>query len=376
MRTLSALLLICCIAGCAALPDSWRYSRTGSAQASLSDKVEELLDQPLIDPLTRFLEEHAAQADSASYQRIARERNSRCRAIGTRYERRAATAQNLQTLRNGYQYSCPEQVDAFAQRQGHVQTEQPSRTEDAQATALPPQASQCYLLFAIRNYQQARPACTASAEAGDAKSQHHLASILRTDRATTEALYWARQSAGSGHPAAQLLLAELYQRGHGAPGDAARALPLLEAAAEQGLAAAQYQAGMAWLNGIGTEPDRAGALHWLKRAAEQDEVAAQLQLAELYFSTPGAEQPEARQWLNRAAMLGSAAAQYRLGVSYLEGNGGPADPLEAYVWLSLALLNGEQRARDGVEQLASQLSPSQLDSARQKINARHHARPH
>ena len=219
------------------------------------------------------------------------------------------------------------------------------------------------------------PACTAAAEAGDAKSQHHLASILRTGRAMTEALHWAQQAAASGHPAAQLLLAELYQRGHGAPGDAARALPLFEAAGEQGLAAAQYQAGMAWLNGIGTEPDRSVALHWLKRAAEQDEVAAQLQLAELYFSTPGAEQPEARQWLNRAAVLGSATAQYRLGVSYLEGSGGPADPLDAYVWLSLALLNGEQRARDGVKQLASQLSPSQLDSARRKINARHHARP-
>lgn len=376
MRTLSALLLICCIAGCAALPDSWRYSRTDPAQPSLSNEVEELLDQPLIDPLTRFLQEHAAQADTTSYQRIARERDSRCRAIGTRYEDRAATAQNLQILRNGYQYSCPEQVETFAQRLSHVQTEQPSHTADAPATALPPQASQCYLLFTIRNYQQAIQACTASAEAGDAKSQHHLASILRTDRAMSEALHWAQKSAAEGYPPGQLLLAELYQRGHGAPGDAGRALPLFEAAAEQGLAAAQYQTGMAWLNGIGTEPDRSTALHWLKRAADQGEVAAQLQLAELYFSTPGAEQPEARQWLKRAAVLGSATAQYRLGVSYLEGSGGPADPLEAYVWLSLALLNGEQRARDGVEQLASQLSPSQLDSARQKINARHHARPH
>lgn len=91
-------------------------------------------------------------------------------------------------------------------------------------------------------------------------------------------------------------------------------------------------------------------------------------LAELYFNHPGEEQQQARRWLQQAANLGSAPAQYRLGVSYLEGSGGPADPVEAYVWLSLALLNGEQRARAGVEQLAGQLSPAQLAAARQRIN--------
>lgn len=373
MRTTFALLLVCCIAGCAVLPDSLRYSRTDTA---LAEAVEQLLDQPLIDPLTRFLHQHAgAHADTTAYQRIARERDSRCRAIATRYAHRAVTAENLQALRNGYQYSCPEQVNAFAQRKPRASSVSASRAEDALATTLPPQTSDCYLLFAISNNQQAIPACTTAAQAGDAKSQHHLASILRSDRSITEALHWARQSAAGEHPPGQLLLAELYQQGHGAPDDARRALPLFEAAAEQGLAAAQYQAGMAWLNGIDTEPDRSVAMRWLKRAAEQDDVAAQLQLAELYSSTPGAEQPDARQWLNRAAVLGSATAQYRLGVSYLEGTGGPADPLEAYIWLSLALLNGEQRARDGVAQLASQLSAGQLDSARQRINANNHIRP-
>ena len=52
MRTLSALLLVCCIAGCAVLPDSLRYSRTDTAVA---ERVEQELDQPLIDPLTGFL---------------------------------------------------------------------------------------------------------------------------------------------------------------------------------------------------------------------------------------------------------------------------------------------------------------------------------
>lgn len=375
MRAIPVLLLMCCVAGCAVLPENMRLSQGSRADAELDEEVERLLDQPRIDPLTQFLQQHAGRhADNPHYHRIQQERDSRCRAIGTRYARQAPTPENLQRLRSGYQYSCPEQVAAFAQRVPSGDAPEISAPELPTARALPTEANDCYLLFSIRNNQQAIPACTAAAQAGDGKSQHHLASLLRSNRALTDALHWAEQSAANGYPPGQLLLAELYQRGQGAPGDADRALALIEEAADQGLAAAQYQAGMAWLNGVGTEPDRAVALRWLERAAGQDNVSAQLQLAELYFNEPDTEQRHARQWLNRAAVLGSATAQYRLGVSYLEGSGGPADPLEAYIWLSLALLNGEQRARSGVEQLASRLSPSQLETARQRINAATHGR--
>lgn len=373
MRIIFALLLTFCMAGCAGLADT-RVSETAPADTALSDTAEQLLDQPLIDPLTRFLEEHANLAQTQAYQYIARERDSRCRAIGTRYAQRAPSAENLHALRSGYQYSCPEQVERFSQRR--QLSPPPAQPRKPTTPELPPQASDCYLLFAIRNAQQALPTCTAAAQAGDAKSQHHLASLLRSNQAFSEALHWAELSAASEYPAGQLLLAELYQRGHGAPGSAGRALPLIETAAEQGLAAAQYQAGIAWLNGIGTEPDRAIALDWLERAAAQDDVAAQLQLAEVYFDVHETGQADARYWLNRAALLGSATAQYRLGVNYLEGSDGPVDLQEAYVWLSLALLNGERRAHAGVEQLAGRLSAEQLDSAHQRINAGAHGRPY
>ena len=374
MRTLPLLLLMCCMAGCAVLPEPLRPAAWQRTDSALQAEVERLLDQPYIDPLTRFLQQHAAQhGDDPGYRRLARERDSRCRAIGTRYARQSPTEDNLQSLRNGYQFSCPEQVQDFARRVAErpAPAAEPSAADAPKPSARPQastQANDCYLLFAIRNYQQAQPACTQAAEAGDARAQHHLASLLRSNRAFTDALYWAEQSSSGGYPPGQLLLAEFYQRGHGAPADRDRALQLIEQAAGQGLAEAQYQAGMAWLNGTGTEPDHAIAQRWLERAAAQDNVAAQLQLAELYFNHPGEEQQQARRWLQQAANLGSAPAQYRLGVSYLEGSGGPADPVEAYVWLSLALLNGEQRARAGVEQLAGQLSPAQLAAARQRIN--------
>src|SRR5690606_39998369 len=95
--------------------------------------------------------------------------------------------------------------------------------------------------------------------------------------------------------------------------------------------------------------------------------SAQMQLPRLHAERT-AEATEVRQWLRRAASLGSGTGQYLLGMSYLEGDGGPADPLEAYVWLSLALLNGEVQAQSAVSQLAARLPPSQLAVARPPPN--------
>lgn len=386
MRALSALLLTCCLAGCATSPEDpspWSSARElgqrliganggNAADSELFEQAERLLDQPLIDPLSRFLDQHAAShAHDQSYQRILDERNSRCRAIGTRYARHAPTAENLALLRSGYRYSCPEQVDTFAQRVAvnPVVAPPPAATPSPLTARQRSQANSCYLLFTIKNYQQALPICTEVAERGDPKAQHHLAEILQLNREPVQALHWARRSAAQQHPPGQLLLAQLYQQGQGTPVDADKALVLIEQAAQSGLAAAQYQAGMAYLDGTGTASDPVKAQRWLERAAGQDHLPAQLQLADLHFNDPGAEQASARQWLRRAASQGSAAAQYRLGASYMDGSGGAPDYTEAYIWLSQALLNGEPRAESRVQSLAGQLTPEQIHIARQRIDA-------
>lgn len=373
MRAIPVLLLTTCLAGCAGLQGG--LSGANDAAGPLHVEAERLLDQARIDPLTDFLQRHASHSRDRDYQRIARERDSRCRAIGTRYARQPASIETLDMLRRGYARSCPEQVEAFARRVASRPAEQETESKRtpvaAQAqperSSVAPGTGDCYLLYAIRNYQQGIPACESAAATGDPKAQHHLATMLR-NQSPADSLRWARQSADRGHAPGQLLLAELYQQGQGVEADPVRALELLEAAARQGLAEAQYQTGMAWLEGVGTEADAEMALRWLERAAGQDETRAQLQLAKMYFGVSGPQQAAARQWLRRAASRGSASAQYQLGMSYLEGTGGPADPLEAYVWLSHALLNGERRAAAGVEQLAGQLSARQLEIARQRIN--------
>src|SRR5690554_5440337 len=269
MRAVYVFIMMSLMAGCSVLPLSGDAPDSRPGQLHL--EAEQLLDQPLIDPLTAFLERYAAtHAQAPEFRRIARERDSRCRAIGTRYSRRAPTPETLDALRTGYQRSCPAQVEAFARRVPPAPAPSPAAPAAPSPAPEAPGTSDCYLLYAIRNTQQALPACTRAAEAGDAKARHHLASLLRTDLAVTEARHWARLAAEAGYPPGQLLYAELLQLDRTDQGDE-QALQLIEAAAEAGLAAAQYQAGMAWLNGVGTGPDRTKAMRWLERAAGQDE---------------------------------------------------------------------------------------------------------
>lgn len=73
--------------------------------------------------------------------------------------------------------------------------------------------------------------------------------------------------------------------------------------------------------------------------------------------------------LRTKAQRGNAVAQYNLGLAYLEGRGTGADPIEAYVWLSLARENGARgRALDN---LIATLDNSTLEAARQQLAERH-----
>jgi chromosome segregation ATPase len=72
--------------------------------------------------------------------------------------------------------------------------------------------------------------------------------------------------------------------------------------------------------------------------------------------------------LRTKAQRGNAVAQYNLGLAYLEGRGIGADPVEAYVWLSLARENGARgRALDN---LIATLDNPTLEAARQQLTER------
>lgn len=69
-------------------------------------------------------------------------------------------------------------------------------------------------------------------------------------------------------------------------------------------------------------------------------------------------------WFHKAATQGNAEGQFRLGWMYKLGRGVPQDPVNAYIWGSLAMSHGESRAGAMCDELAKQLNPSQLAQAK------------
>jgi len=85
------------------------------------------------------------------------------------------------------------------------------------------------------------------------------------------------------------------------------------------------------------------------------------------LSAPAQESSEISS-LRAKAERGNGIAQYNLGLAYAEGRGIAADPLEAFVWLSLARENGARgRALDS---LVASFDRATLDTAEKRLAAR------
>lgn len=334
----------------------------------LAEEIQALFDQKYIDPLTRYMEEHAK--DPSHMENLARarkERDRRCGEIAERYRAKSATTANLDRLERNYRYSCPQVVDEFA-----VQVAEGGKPEpvaevrhqvDTKAT------ENCYLLFAIKNYQEAPAACEPPAKQGDARSQHNLGIVFSVIGRHPEGLKWTKLAVAQGLPEAQLHLGLLHQKGQGVSHDERKALQWFQRAGEQGVAEAQYRAGLSYYRGEGAERDYGKALQWLGRAAEQGYAAAQSHLGEMYTRGKGTEVDgeRAESWLTRAAEQGATDAQYRLGVLYTEGKIIPKDETAAYVWLSVAALAGNRQAEELRDQLARTLAPVRIKEVQHRI---------
>ena len=64
--------------------------------------------------------------------------------------------------------------------------------------------------------------------------------------------------------------------------------------------------------------------------------------------------------LRAKAEHGDATAQFNLGICYHNGQGVTKDYVEAYKWLSLASVGGNENARGLKSELARQMTPEQI----------------
>ena len=126
-----------------------------------------------------------------------------------------------------------------------------------------------------------------------------------------------------------------------------------------------------YVNGQGMPQSSAETLTWYRKAAEQGNVMGQVNLGQMYANGQGVPQSdsEAVAWYRKAAEQGHAAAQRGLGWMYANGRGIPQDAVKAHMWESLALSNGEAKAGALLDEVAKQLTPSQITQAQALAHA-------
>ncbi|WP_409523889.1 tetratricopeptide repeat protein [Nitrincola sp. MINF-07-Sa-05] len=342
MRLLAILCLnVALLSGCANVQreqvagvDVQDNSREGVEQ-----EVRALFEQPFIDPLTRYLERYSTDRARAGFIRqISAERDKRCAVIAARYEEQPRTLESLERYRRGYDYSCSEDVEAFAalvQAATGSKTraqEVASDTDSVPESLTDAQRNECYLLTKIRNFNEARELCIMPAESGDMRSQLNMALISQALRDYPEALRWAR------------LVAERSPE-------------------------ARYVLGQLFANGQGVMQDYAEALTWFQRAANDGHAGSQAALGIMFLKGEGvaANPLTARQWLLKAARQNDGRAQYYLGEMSEMGVLAERDPMQALAWYDLSNRNGYRDARTKMESLSKQVDPEKFSQAQAQV---------
>lgn len=260
------VLLIWLLSGCAGVntdrpaeTSSDLTDRTGEAKKkasegdqagppSFQEEWQALFEQPYIDPLTDYLEEHGSDTERESIvQKVEEERERRCQAIAAEYASEPATEAVLERYRAGYAYSCPQQVTEFAERVSRKASGDGTSgtvTDDAPGNSSAPSPDEqqalgdCYLLTSIRNYSAAREACLEPAEAGDIRSQANMALIAHAFEDYATAMAWAEKAAPASSEASYLI-GRMYAAGRGVEQDIEQAVYWYSKAAGQGHREAQ-----------------------------------------------------------------------------------------------------------------------------------------
>jgi len=175
------------------------------------------------------------------------------------------------------------------------------------------------------------------ASAGDPAAQFVLARIYERGQGLhadiNKAEQWLRQSAASGNAGAQFHLAELLLH-RNSPQLLPETADLYLKAARQGHMQAAAKIGAMYAIGQGIKQNRAEAVSWLEKAASSGQSPAQSNLGILLASEHQDKQAVA--WLNKAAQSGQADAQNNLAVMLALGRGIKQDMHAALKWLKKA----------------------------------------
>jgi TPR repeat protein len=148
------------------------------------------------------------------------------------------------------------------------------------------------------------------------------------------------------------------------------AIQQLRMQAEKGNVEAQFALAQAYDRGRDVPKDKAEAVRWYQRAADQGDAFAQFALGNNYWDGTGIvrNEKEAVRWWHGAAAQGFPPAQHSLGKALATGGPGvPSDKIQAYLWLTLSALQGDQEADQQRATLFKQLKPNEIAKAKRLI---------
>ena len=187
-----------------------------------------------------------------------------------------------------------------------------------------------------------------------ALKREHYATALRSWLPLAEA----------GDPEAQANVGYMYEEGLGVSQQLDVAVGWYEKAAASGSMQANHNLGMIFAEGRGTPQSWVRALRYFETAAGTI-PASRYMIGYTYFQGEGNIQnrPRAFKEFMSAALDGYADAQYMIAFMNLDGSGVPKQPLQAYVWATIAYNNNQAQAPEIMDAAADRLSVPQLRRA-------------
>jgi len=201
-------------------------------------------------------------------------------------------------------------------------------------------AAECLEACNREDWVSAVAPCTKAAEKGDARAQNTLGVMyylgLSVPENDAKAVEWYTKAAEQGSALAQFNLGQNYRMGQGVSKNEFKAFTWYTKAAEHGHSMAQNNVGVMWSLGVGTRVQKSNirAVEWFIKAAEQGDRDAQKNLCQ----------------------------HYRM------GRGVSKDKAKAFMWCSVAVAQGNEKAASVADTLGKRLDPEQLAEAERIAN--------
>ncbi|MCC0021278.1 MAG: sel1 repeat family protein [Nitratireductor sp.] len=250
---------------------------------------------------------------------------------------------------------------------------------DEEAAAGPP-PDPAYGAYQRGYYLTAFQLALPRAQMGDPAAQTLIAELydkgLGIPRDGKEATQWFGIAAKSGDTEAQFAYAVKLLEGRYVKADPEEARRLMKVAADHGHPTAAYNYGQMVLDRRPTTEGAREALKYFELAAEKELPDAYFALAQLYEAGIVSGYPEigkAHSWLLKAAQAGIDNAQVELAIWLLNGKGTEKDPKQAFQWMRQAAMRGNVVAQSRLARMFAEgigVQRDRIEAAKWHIVAR------